>query len=414
MRKLLLVSLIFFCLLSFSAISTQATDVCSRSDYLVAYINGINTLKKDARHDAFDVLSEAIGDTRNGEQITVILAYNQTRGAMFDLVDVFAQKINEYPQVSSDLIFKALISGIFSSAIPQSLKDFITSYHINKIRDSGFVSYNDGDLQDIVGAIRAKMNEGRKILLVPHSQGNLYANAAYDVLTSGTNAVSKSAIGIVGIASPAAYVAGDGDYLTSSNDLVVGGLRACGLSVLAANFTISISSDDLLGHSLSDIYLNANLEGRVEIVERIYAAMDSLVFPSGGASQGPITVTLTWGAQPDVDLHVFEPDGTHVFYRSKTGTVGSLDQDDITSYGPEHYYTECGNLKTGVYTIGLNYYNGSGTETAVITIATPVSIVTRSVELTTAVGSAGDGSPIFVGKIKVSKTASGVYSYEII
>lgn len=387
---------------------------CSPSSYMIAYINGINTLKRDARLDATRVLTPAIGKIYNGEGIKIILAYNKTKDLHSDLADVFKQKLNEYPQVRSDLIFKAITRGVFGNAIPRALQDFVSQYHINKIKDHGYVSYSDDDLKDIIGTIRSNVVENQKILLVPHSQGNLYANAAYAKLTTGNDAIPTTAIGIMGIASPAAYVAGNGDYVTSSNDLVIGGLRLLGLTVLNSNITISLTTDDLLGHGLKEVYFNTGLAGKAEILRKIRASLSSLVSPGGTGSQGPITVTLSWGSQPDVDLHIFEPDGTHVYYSSRTGHVGYLDIDVTNSYGPEHYFTSCSTLKTGNYIIGVNYFNGSGTETASVTISTPLSSITRQVTFTTAAGASGNNNPVIMGTVKVTKSADGKYKYEII
>lgn len=64
------------------------------------------------------------------------------------------------------------------------------------------------------------------------------------------------------------------------------------------------------------------------------------VQPTRSLGNGPITVTLTWDANPDVDLHIFEPQ-RHVYYASRIGYNGYLDLDDTNGYGPEHYYTNC-------------------------------------------------------------------------
>lgn len=399
---------LFFASASFAAVGSA----CSSSSYLVAHINGINTLKKDARHNAMQVLFPAIGSTYNGENVKVILAYNQSRDTFADLVDVLKQKLNEYPNVGRDLVFKALTTGVFGSALPQALQDFVTQYHIDKIRTQGFVSYNDSDLQEIVGAIRSNVVEGQKVVLVPHSQGNLYANAAYVKLTTGDNAIPTSTIKIVGIASPAAYVAGNGTYLTSSNDLVISALRTVGLSVLASNYTVGVTGADIKGHSMADVYMNPSLEGRAKVVSLIHSTMDSLTSTTQG-SQGPITVTMTWGAQRDVDLHVYEPDGTHVFYQNLLGNVGFLDIDDTTSFGPEHYFTSCDNLKTGAYRVGVNYYSGVLPEIATVTFSTPNGLTTRTVDLPVALGQPGDNSPIIVGTINVTKDFSGRFQYSL-
>lgn len=59
------------------------------------------------------------------------------------------------------------------------------------------------------------------------------------------------------------------------------------------------------------------------------------------AAMGALTVTLSWGEDnSDVDLHVLEPYGRHIYY-SNTGRYSAgpyLDFDNTHGYGPEHYY----------------------------------------------------------------------------
>lgn len=83
---------------------------------------------------------------------------------------------------------------------------------------------------------------------------------------------------------------------------------------------------------------------------------------------GPITITLTWDVQPDIDLHVLEPGGIHVYFGNRRGTSGYLDVDDTSSYGPEHYYTNC-NPATGNYTVYLHFYSGNAPSTTITTVS---------------------------------------------
>ncbi|QXE85547.1 hypothetical protein KP003_14295 [Geomonas nitrogeniifigens] len=402
---------VFASVISAPAVSSAAVSACAAANYSIIYINGIWTT--DARPAALD-LQRAVGTTHNGQTVKVSIAYNKTHGKTSDLADVFRQKLNEYPGVAAELLIKALTSGI-GSGLPDALVEFARAYNIDKIRDAESIGYSDEDLRDIVGFIRGSITENQKILLVPHSQGNLYANSAYAALTSGDDAIPTSSIKIFGIASPAAHIAGNSDYLTSTNDLVINGLRAAsGLSVLQANFTVSLTTSDLSGHGMTEVYLNPDREGRAEIIARIKSALSSLIEPGGQGGQGPITVTLTWGAQPDVDLHVLEPDGNHVFYLNKQGTVGMLDLDITSSYGPEHYFTSCSTLQEGAYKIAVNYFNGSNPEVATVTITTPQGSVTRKVPLYAASGASGDSSPIMAGTVVVTRNPKGYYDFQVI
>jgi uncharacterized protein YfaP (DUF2135 family) len=83
---------------------------------------------------------------------------------------------------------------------------------------------------------------------------------------------------------------------------------------------------------------------------------------------GPITITLAWDSQPDVDLHVLEPDGTHVYFSNRRGVSGYLDMDDTSSYGPEHYYTKC-DPKPGNFTVYIYFYGGYAATATITTVS---------------------------------------------
>ena len=127
------------------------------------------------------------------------------------------------------------------------------------------------------------LNTKNLVFLLPHSQGNLYANGLYSYLTSIEHFPPKQ-IAIYGIATPANANLGswisdyykwwgslDPDakqkmgnvdsYITSSNDFVIDGARLLfnqypSNVILPSNLTASFSSSDYRGHSLIDIYLN--------------------------------------------------------------------------------------------------------------------------------------------------------------
>ena len=76
----------------------------------------------------------------------------------------------------------------------------------------------DYDLTNIL--LQAHDNlKTQKILLMGHSQGTFYTNAAYDYLIG--HGVDKNSIAVYNVATPASLVAGNGLYLTSSTDKVI-------------------------------------------------------------------------------------------------------------------------------------------------------------------------------------------------
>ena len=82
-----------------------------------------------------------------------------------------------------------------------------------------------------------------------------------------------------------------------------------------------------------------------------------------GVSQLPverdISVVMFWDdPSADIDLHIYEPDGSHVSYRKRESRQGGTLYYDITNgFGPEIYVL--GTAKKGAYTFKVVYYRGA-------------------------------------------------------
>lgn len=166
---------------------------------------------------------------------------------------------------------------------------------------------------------QALYTERQKLLMVAYSQGELFANKAFAKLGSPTdNTVRKEVV--------------------------------AALPATALNATLTTT-------------------------------MAALTIPNPTSNQGFLTATLSWSVpttsigkladgtdiQNDLDLHVIEPTGTHVYYglaernkgggetaAARQGDAGYLDKDS-TTVGPEHYYASCDEsvLKEGIYKISV-------------------------------------------------------------
>lgn len=145
---------------------------------------------------------------------------------------------------------------------------------------------------------------------------------------------------------------------------------------------------------------------RIEHAESFFANLWADT-PTNAAGIGLFTITLTWNGSGDVDLHVFEPNGTHVYYAALTGNSGFLDVDNTEANGPEHYYATCdaSRLQTGTYRVGINNFADATGRTATIQAAS----VTDGVLLTVVQGvgpergSGGNSSPNQVMTVTVTK-----------
>ncbi|MCR4280766.1 MAG: lamin tail domain-containing protein, partial [Candidatus Kaiserbacteria bacterium] len=161
----------------------------------------------------------------------------------------------------------------------------------------------------------------RKILLIGHSQGTFYTNAIYQYLIK--NGVPAESIAVYNLATPASYVEGGGQYLTSANDRVINGIRPLigkfGANMpLTANITISIPADEINdkngGHHFSSSYLGEEPD---RIVSDITSVLGGLKAGASAGTEGcftPPPATLGYKTQAVV-FAVADP-------LAKTASVG--------------------------------------------------------------------------------------------
>ncbi len=81
----------------------------------------------------------------------------------------------------------------------------------------------------------------RRVLIVPHSQGNLYSNASFDSVFTQALPPPLGTLKIVGVATPADRVGGNGLHRTSSTDVLINGIRLVLPATLDANTNWGIS-----------------------------------------------------------------------------------------------------------------------------------------------------------------------------
>lgn len=77
--------------------------------------------------------------------------------------------------------------------------------------------------------------------------------------------------------------------------------------------------------------------------------------------KGDLKITLLWDYQADMDLHVIEPDGTHIYFNHARSISGGYLDVDNTHGGPgagENIYWD--NPPSGIYQVYVHYYSASG------------------------------------------------------
>jgi hypothetical protein len=398
-----------FCVFAISTVvqgQTPPSAFCTPKDAAIYFGNGVNTTRTQAKRALTTLENElhTFITSIEFERLEFVLAYNTTGGFADDLLESVIQDL----QTDVTLFWRILSSRV---PMPNSFRDKLLA--LAAAVDEAALA-NNQDLAIHVTSYKNKILEGKKVVLVSHSQGNFFANQAYGNLST----TERSSFGITSVANPDATVASGGPYTTLYEDLVILAIRvakhAAGLpEPLPPNITNFFTLADLSGHGFVEAYLAPSSASRDKVLNDIVNVDVGLLPPPSTGGQGVITVTLTWGAQPDVDLHAFEPNGTHVYYANLFGPSGYLDVDDVTSFGPEHYFVSCNTLESGTYRIGVNYYYGTAPEVASVLMQAGLESKGLSVFLPTALGSSGNASPVSVGNIVVTGNSTDGFAFEI-
>ncbi|MDE2001826.1 MAG: lamin tail domain-containing protein, partial [Patescibacteria group bacterium] len=160
----------------------------------------------------------------------------------------------------------------------------LTMSVIQKYLDNTAVK--DYDLIEMIKSASEKIMT-QKLLLVPHSQGNFYANSFYDVVAGQPGGIPKESLGIYAVATPSARVAGGGKWITSDTDKVIADIvpDAPFTSTLKPNVHIDLhEGDDFWGHDFAGVYLK--YEGS-RMVSDIKASLSYLKSNTDQDSQKP-------------------------------------------------------------------------------------------------------------------------------
>jgi hypothetical protein len=138
----------------------------------------------------------------------------------------------------------------------------------------------DSDTVDAnVRSYRAELALTNRVILVAHSNGNVYANEAYGRLTPA----ERTSVGVVAVATPLGSVAGNGPYVTLVEDTVVAAVPGH----LPANTTNTGGfCPDFFGcHAFVDDYVDGRVSGP-RIVQDVSNTVPRLVRPPGGVFVG--------------------------------------------------------------------------------------------------------------------------------
>lgn len=189
--------------------------------------------------------------------------------------------------------------------------------------------------------ISRHIQQGKKVVLVGFGEGSIYANAIWTNLPPGSRG-STNQFFIAPFSSNMAD--GSNAYVSHQDDSAVQAITTISstsgfsspLSHTGNVANFSSTADSGEKHGMVG-YLGAY--GNT-ILQLLSTAKNRGTAPTPILTPGLITVSLTWDSQPDLDLHIFEPN-FHVYPGAATGTNGQITITDNDGDGPEYYYTGC-------------------------------------------------------------------------
>lgn len=387
----------------------------------VYYVNGIANTKSDA-NDSLKMIKQAyevkLKATYPYDDIKYKLAYNETYNFFNDYDELKKQKWYEH-QIYFKNKSRCINCDDYEYWYQHKLFHDITK-NLDEINDrcippppNPAVTIRQTFAKHIT-LYKNALNHGKRIILISHSQGNLYANMALRELRPK---YTKN-IGMIGLGNVAGYKYSNTFYYTSHDDAVVNLFRAQPYNILPGNIK-NYTTWGILGersdfHNFYKGYFREKIPSRAKVDEKIHYYLKTLEQPKPIFQLGALMVTLTWEGNTDVDLHIREPNGTKVLYSNKTGNFGTIDVDNTTGKGPEHYVVPCSSQIEGEYEIGVNYFSGTGVENVKVQITSEngdSKIFAKKLE--TANGVNGNSAPVKVAKVKVYKDSNGKYIYQI-
>ncbi|ASZ78858.1 hypothetical protein 2050H1_092 [Serratia phage 2050H1] len=98
----------------------------------------------------------------------------------------------------------------------------------------------------------------------------------------------------------------------------------------------------------------------------VAASIKERVKSAGGNVDGEMRISLSWFNNDDLDLHVHEPNGEHIYFHHRNSTSGGMLDIDMNGLGgmsptrtpvENVFWRRASSMREGVYTIAVNNYS---------------------------------------------------------
>ncbi len=208
----------------------QSVSSSKLKNMQVYYINGIRGSLIQAVKDK-TILEKSLQENQQSVHIqaaTYSLAFNPSNNALVDVLQSASQvsldlSANELGSLLSPFgdFFKDVIEKVTDTQLRKKLQKFYDKVKKKLREQKGLLDQlSAGDLKEHVAEYVRDLDAGRKVLLVSHSQGALYANAGIQQIQNSEHQNAQN-MGIYAVASPVGTLAdGSRTYLTHDRDII--------------------------------------------------------------------------------------------------------------------------------------------------------------------------------------------------
>ena len=260
--------------------------------------------------------------------------HNPSHGTIYDLIETFWQ-LKESGQITEQ-DFHSYYAGLLSSR---------DGKHYHERLQQTINTYN-ADINTMLNQyIDSSFSQKHNVLLMAHSQGNLFGNKIYTLLSDA----QKKKFRMVSVATPANHVMEENQispYVTASGDLVIKSIPGH----LDANV-------DGIGHAFIGTYLHSSFGARTKIAQDVKSAYDDLMQTTTCTEYKFTRVTMPAYGELKIEGRV-----TYANFDEEIGTI-ALEQRDATWSASQNKYI-CGDndskYKDAGPIFGHNYWASNG------------------------------------------------------
>jgi len=189
----------------------------------VYYLNGVATHKNTSKSHVY-LLKHAVifyrygGDeTKMNSELSFELNYNTSIDMWSDFVEAFKQYMSDGGLTWTN--FWTYLG--YLPALATDVLNYFLGFNPGQVHEN--------DIQRHLTKYKNSVLAGHGVALIGHSQGNFFANEAYRLIGQSNDSWMLQYVNVLGLATPASYVAGGGGYSTFDNDpisFIPGGLGA--------------------------------------------------------------------------------------------------------------------------------------------------------------------------------------------